>query len=158
MALIAHAKEIGRSEVYENTSGGAVLYNPELQDVTTILPNGYRCTLALPAIQKGVETEGGRFVPVVEEWSLALPNQRAIIKEVQASLDRDKSYPLFHLVAQLGLEQRMICPEALDGAELTLDRSLRRYWQVDGVVAQARYSCFVPNETVALLQAEKWFG
>ncbi|MBZ0234586.1 MAG: hypothetical protein K8M05_19800 [Deltaproteobacteria bacterium] len=88
---------------------------------------------------------GGAIHRVDEEYNLELDDRDAITV-VQDALTSVGVFPVFALLEVLGVADRVVHPEALEGAVFRFDRSLHDEWQPGFVSARVEYGVFVPDE------------
>jgi hypothetical protein len=88
---------------------------------------------------------GSVFGDIIEQFHLELDDEE-LIEEMQASLAATRTFPVLALFERMGLVDRVVHPEALEGALFHWRRGLANMWTRHVVVARCEYGVFVPAE------------
>ena len=128
----------------EDVPPWTVLKHPQRGDLLALSSSGELLSLTLPPSSR--ETEAGRIHQVVEkEFNLELDEEDEV-RDAQHQLTTAGVFPVRAVLQHLGIEGRVIHPDALDGAVFRYDRAQRGHWTSHGIAARVEYGVFVPEE------------
>lgn len=88
---------------------------------------------------------GSVYADLYEQFHLEL-DDADVIQQVQARLASAKAFPILSLYELLGIADRVVHPEALEGALFHWQRDLANKWTRSSVSMRCEYGFFVPAE------------
>ena len=140
------ANYVGVRRFVEVTHTGAwtVLRAPRTGDAFALGRSGEVVTLTFSGA-KSRTVPGGAIYRIDEDFNLELPD-RNTIAAIQNALTSIGEFSLLALLDALGIADRIIHLEALEGAVFRYDEALHGHWQPGFVAARAQYGLFVPGE------------
>jgi hypothetical protein len=89
---------------------------------------------------------GGAVYPVADEVFHLELDDDALAPKVKDALVATGAFPLPALLEGIGIADRTVHPEALEGGALRFDSGLQAHWKPRCVSARAEYGVFVPAE------------
>ena len=129
------------------------LVNPRTEELSVIRSDGVLYSFTRrESLAGGEPTPGGVLLPVQHELNLELPEERALVLDVNQTFAAREPFPLMEIVDRLALRDTLLAPQALAQGELRRSRTpvpapLRERW----ISAQAAYARFIPEEVVRLV-------
>jgi len=130
-------------DVMAESAVWTVVRNPRTKEAVALAPTGEMTSLVFTR-GRPRRVDGGAIYRRDEEYNLELDDRDAI-QAIQDALTSVGTLPILALLEVLGIADRTVHPEALEGSVFRFDRALRRDWGPDFVAARADYGVFVPT-------------
>jgi hypothetical protein len=148
-ARLRNFRDVRRYQVIAALDRWSVLQHARTKETVAVGRDGTMWRLAFR--DKPRKVDGGVVGPIVEgEYHLDL-DEPGVAAAAQRALAAGGAYPLSSLIEAMGLSDRMVHLEALQGGALHLETSLKRHWGAHSVSARMEYGVFVPDVLVPYL-------
>lgn len=145
-ARLRNYRDVRQFEQVAALPGWTVIRDPRRGKTLAIGHSGELVELSIGGRGDAREVEGGLVFPRIEdEFHLGL-DEASILADIKDALTATTVYPLAAVLAAMGLAERIVHPEALEGAQLRFDNGLERLWTMHSVSARLEYGVFLPRE------------
>lgn len=131
-------------QLVANVGEWSVIQHPRTKDPLAISTSGDFLSLVFPAGRIRRVAQGSVHRVEEPEYNLHL-EEAPIIQAVKDALSSVGTFPVLALFEALGIADRALHPEALEGSLIHFSRSQTRNWAEHSVAARWEYGVFIPE-------------
>jgi hypothetical protein len=144
-ARLRNLRDVRRYQLVADYPHWTVLREPNRGKVLALGRTGEFLNLSR-GNRKSVRSDGGRIYSKIEEAFHLDDDDVGLIRAMQEGLLSSGRYPLLAVLKAMGIADRIVHAEALEGGAFHFEKTLQRDWDERFVSARVEYGVFVPAE------------
>ena len=148
-ARLRNFRDVRRYQPVAEYARWTILREPNRGKVLAFGRSGEILSLSRGHRKQARTVDGGRIYPKTEEMFPLELDDVDLVQAIQQCLVSAGSYPLLDVLSGIGIADKLVHPEALEGSVFRFDRGLQHDWDRRSVSALVEYGVFVPAELEA---------
>jgi len=157
MHISENMQFVRRFPVIAESNDLQILHNDVMNDTVIIERQGWFTSLSDASLKEVMQADGKWLAPIRHELTLDLAGQENLFDLIAESFALTQPYPLFTLIQNLNLDDRLLSPFAVESGSVRSQRvglgsKAQGAWKTQEVLSvEARYFNFLPQNVYGLL-------